>query len=103
MPNNSRATRRAGRIEDGKSGGGNSYGYDVVRTFDAVGEPVRGERRINPAEAEIIKEIFTRYAGGASPRKIAMDLNARGVSAPGAAAPGAGARSMATAPAGPAS
>ena len=71
-----------GRIEDGKSGGGNAYGYDVVRTFDAEGEPVRGERRIDPAEAEIIREIFARYAGGASPRKIAMDLNARGVSAP---------------------
>ncbi|WP_296711503.1 recombinase family protein [Rhodoblastus sp.] len=71
-----------GRIEDGKSGGGNSYGYDVVRTFDAEGEPIRGERRIDPVEAEIIKEIFARYAAGASPRKIAMDLNARGVSAP---------------------
>ncbi len=71
-----------GRIEDGKSGGGNAYGYDVVRTFDATGEPVRGERRINPSEAQIIREIFDRYAGGASPRKIAMELNARGVSAP---------------------
>lgn len=71
-----------GRIEDGKSGGGNAYGYDVVRTFDAIGEPVRGERRINPSEAQIIREIFDRYAGGASPRKIAMELNARGVSAP---------------------
>ena len=47
-----------GRIEDGKSGGGNSYGYDVVRTFDAIGDPVRGERKINPAEAAIVREIF---------------------------------------------
>ena len=68
-----------GRIEDGKSGGGNAYGYDVVRTFDADGEPVRGERKLNPIEAEIIRKIFDRYAAGASPRKIAMDLNARGV------------------------
>ena len=71
-----------GRIEDGKSGGGNSYGYDVVRTLDARGEPVRGERKINPTEAAIVREIFSRYAAGASPRKIAMDLNARRVTAP---------------------
>ena len=71
-----------GRIEDGKSGGGNSYGYDVVRTLDARGEPVRGERKINPTEAAIVREIFERYAAGASPRKIAMDLNARRVTAP---------------------
>jgi site-specific DNA recombinase len=71
-----------GWVENGKSGGGNAYGYDVVRMFDAVGEPVRGERRINPVEAEVIREIFVRYAAGASPRKIAMELNARGVSAP---------------------
>ncbi len=71
-----------GRIEDGKSGGGNSYGYDVVRTLDAQGEPVRGERRINPDEAATVREIFERYAAGASPRRIATDLNARGVPAP---------------------
>ena len=42
-------TRRGlrGRVEAGLSGGGNSYGYDVVTKFAANGEPDRGERRIN--------------------------------------------------------
>jgi DNA invertase Pin-like site-specific DNA recombinase len=34
-----------GRVEDGKSGGGNSYGYDVVKSLDAKGEPIRGAAR----------------------------------------------------------
>jgi DNA invertase Pin-like site-specific DNA recombinase len=71
-----------GRIENGKSGGGNSYGYTVVRTYDAQGEPIRGERTIDPVEADIIREIFARYADGVSPCKIAFDLNARAIPAP---------------------
>ena len=31
----------------GRSGGGNSYGYEVVRRLDSEGQPVRGERKIN--------------------------------------------------------
>ena len=56
-------TRRGlrGRIEAGKSGGGNSYGYDVVKKFDDNSEPVRGERRINPQQAAIVKRIFSDY------------------------------------------
>jgi site-specific DNA recombinase len=38
--------RLRGRIEAGRSGGGDSYGYDVVVNFSAAGEPERGERRI---------------------------------------------------------
>lgn len=47
-------TRRGqrGRVEAGKSGGGNSYGYDVVKKLDASGEPIRGDRTINEAQAE---------------------------------------------------
>ena len=77
-------TRRGlrGRVEAGKSGGGNAYGYDVVRGYDPNGEPVRGGRTINAAEAEIVREIFTRYAAGEAPRKIAFDLNARRIPAP---------------------
>jgi hypothetical protein len=43
-------TRRGqrGRIEAGESGGSNSFGYDVVKRIGDDGEPVRGERRINP-------------------------------------------------------
>lgn len=36
-----------GRVEQGKIGGGNGYGYDVVKRFDEKGDAVRGERTIN--------------------------------------------------------
>jgi site-specific DNA recombinase len=71
-----------GRIEDGKSGGGNSYGYDVVKSFDAKGEPVRGNRTINRIEAEVVRRIFREYATGVSPKQIAMRLNRAGVAGP---------------------
>jgi site-specific DNA recombinase len=77
-------TRRGlrGRIEEGKSGGGNAYGYDVKRRYDGDGAPARGDRTINPEEADIVREIFSRYAAGEAPRKIAFDLNARRIAAP---------------------
>ena len=77
-------TRRGlrGRIEAGKSGGGNSYGYDVVSKIGNNGEPVRGERRINPQQAEIVTGIFKDYARGISPRAIAKQLNREGVPSP---------------------
>ncbi len=71
-----------GRVEAGKSGGGLSYGYDMVKAVDAAGEPVRGERRINEAEAEIVRRIFREFASGASPRAIARRLNDEAVPGP---------------------
>jgi DNA invertase Pin-like site-specific DNA recombinase len=71
-----------GRIEAGKSGGGNAYGYDIIRSYDADSELMRGVRSINAAEAEIVREIFARYAAGEAPRRIAFDLIARRISAP---------------------
>lgn len=81
-------TRRGlrGRVEAGKSGGGNSYGYDVVRRMSADGQPVTGERRINLEQAAVIRRIFTDYARGISPRAIAKELNSEGVPAPTGAA-----------------
>ena len=64
-----------GRVEKGRSGGGLCYGYDVVTKFDAAGEPVRGERSINEAEAAVIRRIFQEFAAGVSPRAIAKRLN----------------------------
>ncbi|MEM7530529.1 MAG: recombinase family protein [Pseudomonadota bacterium] len=77
-------TRRGirGRVEAGKSGGGNAYGYDVVRQIAADGTPLRGNRRINEAEARIVHRIFEAYATGRSPRAIAHALNAEGVRGP---------------------
>ena len=77
-------TRRGleGRVRQGKSGGGNAYGYDVVKKMDAAGEPIRGERRINEAEAAIIVRIFDEFIQGRSPKKIAHALNHEGVPGP---------------------
>ena len=72
-----------GRVEDGKSGGGNSYGYEVVKKFAVDGNPVRGDRTVNAAEAAVIRRIFTAYAAGKSPKRIAMELNREGIKAPG--------------------
>ena len=73
-------TRRGlrGRVEAGRSGGGNSYGYDVV----PGSEEDRGRRTINRAEAQIVVRIFEEYRTGKSPRRIAFDLNADRVPGP---------------------
>jgi hypothetical protein len=77
-------TRRGlrGRVEAGKSGGGLSYGYDVVRKLDADGAPVTGERTINASEATVIRRVFEAFASGESPKAIARALNAEGVAGP---------------------
>jgi site-specific DNA recombinase len=77
-------TRRGlrGRVELGKSGGGNSYGYDVVKQFRENGEPIRGDRVINPAKAEMIRRIFRDYVVGKSAKRIAAELNKEGIAAP---------------------
>ena len=77
-------TRRGleGRVRQGFSGGGNAFGYDVVRETDAHGEPIRGKRRINQAEAAIVRRIFEEFVQGRSPRAIAKTLNQEGVPGP---------------------
>ena len=56
-------TRRGveGRVLAGKSGGGNAFGY-VVIGMDGAGQPLTGERQIDPAEANVVREIFRRFA-----------------------------------------
>jgi DNA invertase Pin-like site-specific DNA recombinase len=70
-------TRRGleGRVRQGRSGGGLCYGYDVVREIDAGGEPICGGREINEAESAIVRRVFTEFAAGQSPRRIAVELN----------------------------
>ena len=77
-------TRRGleGRVRQGLSGGGNAYGYDVVREFSGDGSPIRGKRKVNAEEAVIVRRIFTEFAAGRSPRVIAHQLNREGVSGP---------------------
>jgi site-specific DNA recombinase len=70
-------TRRGlqGRVLQGLSGGGISYGYDLV-----PGET--GSRRINPSEAGVVRRVFRDYARGLSPRAIARNLNKIGLPGP---------------------
>ena len=71
-----------GRVEAGRSGGGNSYGYKVVRKARADGEVEVGIRAINPLEAEVVRRIYRAYALGEAPRSIAKALNREGVPGP---------------------
>jgi site-specific DNA recombinase len=71
-----------GRVENGKSGGGLCFGYKVVKRMDERGEPIRGDREIDEAEAYIVRRICRDYAAGISPRAIAKTLNEEGVPGP---------------------
>ena len=77
-------TRRGfrGRVEAGRSGGGLTYGYDVVRTPRPDGTVEVGDRRINEAEAKVVERVFREYASGLSPRTIALGLNQDGIAGP---------------------
>lgn len=67
-------------VRSGNSAGGRAYGYrSLPRT---VHDPRGGVLEIIPAEAEIVREIFQRYAAGETPRSIATDLNSRAVKPP---------------------
>jgi len=65
-------TRRGqlGRILQGRATAGKAFGYDVVDGDH------RGQRAINPAEAETVRTISRLFANGVSPRGIAHRLNA---------------------------
>ncbi len=71
-----------GRVEAGRSGGGNSYGYTVVATSGTGGEIEHGLRKHNDAEVPHILRIMTDYANGLSPRSIAKALNTEGIPGP---------------------
>ena len=72
-----------GRVRAGKAAGGKVFGYDVVRRYSEDGSPVGGERKINRAEAEVVRRIFTSFAAGQSPRAIATSLNDESITGPG--------------------
>lgn len=71
-----------GRVTAGRIPGGLSYGYRKVFAFADNGEPERGLREIDEAEAAIVRRIFDEYAGGQSATAIAKRLNAEGVPSP---------------------
>ena len=71
-----------GRARKGKSAGGISFGYRVVRAFQADGAPVTGEREIDVDQAAVVARIFREYDVGHSARTIAAGLNADGIASP---------------------
>ncbi|WJS85314.1 recombinase family protein [Paracoccus sp. TOH] len=71
-----------GRALEGKSAGGLTYGYKPVVKFAANGEPIRGDREIDPAQAKVVRRIFADYAKGISPKKIAEQLNLEKIPGP---------------------
>ncbi len=78
-----------GQALKGLSAGGIAYGYrrePLVDpgTLDRDGHPQRRGVRwvVDPTEAEIVREIFRRYADGLGLARIAAALNARGVPSP---------------------
>jgi site-specific DNA recombinase len=72
-------TRRGlrARVEAGSSGGGLTYGYDVIASLERP-----GERGINEAEAAVVCRIFEQYRDGVSPKRIALLLNQDGIPGP---------------------
>ncbi|MCC5979917.1 MAG: recombinase family protein [Salinarimonas sp.] len=72
-----------GRVAQGRSAGGISYGYRVRREIDGNGEIVRGGREIDEDEAVVVRRIFHEFAAGASPNVIARRLNGEKIPGPG--------------------
>lgn len=65
----------AGRVAEGKNGGGRAYGYRAV-----PGRP--GELVIEESEAAIVRRIFAEYVAQKRPRIICAGLNRDGVPPP---------------------
>jgi site-specific DNA recombinase len=85
-----------GRVKAGKSAGGISYGYRLDRQPLPDGTYTTGDRVIDPAEAAIVRRIFTEYDRGRSARAIAIGLNRDGIPAPRAGGKGKGTWSFST-------
>lgn len=77
-------TRRGqrGRVMKGKSGGGITYGYDVVKRIDQDGDYAKGERAINEVEAEVVRRVFREMLEHRSAKQIAKKFNAEGLKGP---------------------
>lgn len=68
---------RAGHVT-----GGRVFGYDNIEVVDATGRRSHVERRINEAEAAVVRRIFELAADGVGQKRIAIQLNDDGVPAP---------------------
>jgi DNA invertase Pin-like site-specific DNA recombinase len=68
---------RAGHVT-----GGRVFGYDNVDIVGPSGERSHVERRINDAEAAVVRRIFALAVDGVGQKRIAQRLNAEGAAAP---------------------
>ena len=71
-----------GRVHDGKSAGGRSYGYRIDRQPLPDGTWTTGDLAIDARERAIVQRIFESYSLGKSARAIAVELNAAGIPSP---------------------
>ncbi|TKB77279.1 MAG: recombinase family protein [Nitrospira sp.] len=75
----------------GNNCGGRNYGYRHIpiehpTEKDALGRPkiLAVRRKIDPEQAQVVRQIFEWYDNGKSPRQIAEELNQRKIPSPGA-------------------
>lgn len=71
-----------GAVQRGHAPAGIAYGYVRVARFDERGDPIRGLRAIDDAQAAIVRRIFREFTAGQSARAIAIALNAESIPAP---------------------
>src|SRR3546814_9824836 len=69
-------------VLNGAIPGGRTFGYDIVRKMNERGEPIPGLRKINRKEAEIVRQVFSRYQAGDSLRRISAWLNRLDIPSP---------------------
>ncbi|BAI76358.1 DNA recombinase (plasmid) [Azospirillum sp. B510] len=77
-------TRRSilDKVRKGEIITGLAYGYRVVKVHAEDGTLVDRHWEIVEEQAAVVRDIFTAFAGGHSPKQIARDLNDRGVPGP---------------------
>lgn len=77
------------RVRAGRIAGGRCYGYSLRREKDASGREFT-TAVVNPAEADIVRRVFSEYASGEGLKRIASRLNAERVPSPAAGRRGTG-------------
>ncbi len=70
------------RAKEHRPTGGKCYGYETVPLNPDDSESKKHLQTV-PKQAEIVREIFKLYGGGATQKAIAKKLNERGVHSPG--------------------